>query len=128
MRKLLKVLVFVFLGLIAIGIGGVMYLNKDIDALESIEIETLDLSMVDDGTYVGTYDQGRFTNQVEVSVVNHEITGIVIVDTVTFEREEITSTMIQQVLESQSLNIDGVAGATMTINAYLKAIENALKG
>lgn len=128
MKKVFLIIFIVLAGLIAVGFGGITYLQKDMKVVEDLSIDQIDLSSIEDGTYVGTYEQGRFTNTVEVVISNHEIISITIVDTLTFEKEDVTQLLIDQVIEGQSLDVDGVAGASLSVNAYLKAIEIALKG
>lgn len=128
MKKAFLIIFIVLAGLIAVGFGGITYLQKDMKVVEDLNIDQIDLSSIEDGTYVGTYEQGRFTNTVEVVISNHEIISITIVDTLTFEKEDVTQLLIDQVIEGQSLDVDGVAGASLSVNAYLKAIEIALKG
>lgn len=128
MRTFVKIMGIIVLLLILAGIGFMSFLNKDIKAMEEVIVGTVDLSLVEDGTYLGEFEEGRFSNKVEVIVEAGVIVEINIIDTVTFERTEVTEEMIEQIVIAQSLDIDGIAGATNTINAYLKAIENALKG
>ncbi|MGB4659053.1 MAG: hypothetical protein WBI07_07730, partial [Mobilitalea sp.] len=42
----------------------------------NVTIETIDLEKVPDGTYVGNYDNYRWSNKVEVTVKDHKITDI----------------------------------------------------
>ena len=93
----------------------------------SYEIGEIDLLEVSDGVYVGSFDQGRWKNQVEVTVENHEIIDIKVIKTVLFERKEITEEVILQVINHQSLDVDIEAGTTITVNAYLISIKNAFE-
>lgn len=128
MKKAFLIIFIVLAVLIAAGIGGVTYLKKDMQVVEDLHIGQINLLTIEDGTYIGSYEQGRFTNTVEVVVFNHEITSIKVIDTVTFEKADVTEMLINRVVEEQSLEIDNIAGASLSVNAYLKAIENALKG
>ena len=44
------------------------------------------------------------------------------------QKPEFTNTLINRVIEAQSLQVDAISGATLTSKAYLQGIENALKG
>lgn len=128
MKKAFLIVLIVLAVLIAACFGGITYLQKDMKTVEDLSIDQIDLSSIEDGTYVGTYVQGRFSNTVEVVITNHAIVSISVLDTLTFEKEDVTQILIDQVIEEQSLEVDGIAGASLSVNAYLKAIEIALKG
>jgi uncharacterized protein with FMN-binding domain len=40
----------------------------------------------------------------------------------------VTRRTLEAIIETQSLEVDAVSGATITAKAYLKAVENALTG
>ena len=50
------------------------------------------------------------------------------VSTLMFKIDEVTKTLFDRVIQNQSLDVDIETGATVTSHAYLKAIENAVKG
>jgi uncharacterized protein with FMN-binding domain len=80
-----------------------------------------------DGSYTGTFSQGRFTNTVTVHIENGVITGIDMVDDVMFAGiMGITEDVLDQVIRAQNTQIDTISGSTLTMNAYLMAIEVAL--
>ena len=91
-------------------------------------ISNVDLESVPDGTYTGSFKGGRWSNTVKVTVENHRITDIKIVKDVQFKNAKTASQLFNMVVKAQSLEIDGVTGATVTSKAYLKAVENALNG
>ncbi len=45
-----------------------------------------------------------------------------------FHEANTTKQIINTIIESQSLQVDAVSGATLTTKAYVKAVENALAG
>jgi len=128
MKKVLMILLLT--GVIIIGsISGILfYLSRDLDDTNNITIEGINLSNIPDGIYTGTYENGRFSNTVEVHVESQHITDIYIIDAVRFERTDVSESIIQSVIDSQRVDVDAISGATITTNAYLKAIESALKG
>ncbi len=126
MKRTIKVLVLILLILIAAGTGGIMFLASGLEDGEAITIMDVQTDSLSDGEFVGTYENKRWDNKVKVKIESGTITDVEIIDTVMFEKPEVTEALISQVLDKQSLEIDGVAGATVTVNAYLKAIENAL--
>ncbi|MCD4714137.1 MAG: FMN-binding protein [Clostridiales bacterium] len=126
MKRTIKVLVLILLILIAAGTGGIMFLASGLEDGEAITVMDVQTDSLSDGEFVGTYENKRWDNKVKVKIESGTITEIKVVDTVMFEKPEVTEALISQVLYKQSLEIDGVTGATVTVNAYLKAIENAL--
>jgi uncharacterized protein with FMN-binding domain len=85
------------------------------------------VSKVEDGTYIGKFDGYRWSNTVKVTVNNHKITKISFVEGQQFRSEEVENGIINNVISKQSLNVDTVAGGTVSSKAILKAIENAFK-
>ena len=112
--------------LIVVGAGGVFYITNGLEAGENLAINPVDLTAIEDGTYAGVYQAGRWSNEVAVSVADHQIANIAVVKTVTIDDPEMTSTIINNVIKNQSTTVDTVSGATVTSKAYLKSIENAL--
>lgn len=92
----------------------------------ALEAEPVDLSTVEDGSYVGIYQNKILLAVVQVNVNNHEIVGIEVLrhkDSYMEQAEMIANT----VLAKQSLEVDAISGATLTSDTVLKAIEDALK-
>jgi uncharacterized protein with FMN-binding domain len=128
MRKILYVILGFFTVMIAAIFIGIVYLQSGMSSTKSLTITSIDLSLVDDGIYEGTYENGRFTTTIEVTIVDHMITELVVIDDVTFANPDLTRALFDQIITSQDIDIDIIAGSTITTKAYLKAIENALKG
>jgi uncharacterized protein with FMN-binding domain len=122
MKKIWKWIGFGFLAFLCI-IAAMAFLGKD-RALH-VELNGVDLSQIEDGSYAGDFNCYRFTNQVVVTVRNHQITDIEVIKTQN-GRESIDQELIGQVIEAQSPALDAVSGATADKNAFLKAVENAL--
>ena len=128
MKRIILIIGLIFVLFIGVGSGGIYYLSRDLEGMNDVVIGSVDLEEVTDGTYQGTFTHGRFTNTVEVTIVNHEIINLSVTNDLRFSKEEVKEAFIEQVLLSQSLDIDGVAGGTVSIKAYSKALENALGG
>ena len=126
MKKAMIVILSILGVLIVVGAGGVFYITNGLEAGENLAINPVDLTAIEDGTYAGVYQAGRWSNEVAVSVTDHQIANIAVVKTVTIDDPEMTSTIINNVIKNQSTTVDTVSGATVTSKAYLKSIENAL--
>ena len=97
--------------------------------MNPITIENVDLSLVADGVYQGEYtdEKSLEMSEVEVTVKDHTIESIVVLQRKTTAVGKKGEYVITQVISAQSLQVDGVSGATMTSRITLKAIEVALK-
>lgn len=126
MKKILKSLGVMFLVMVLILAGGIYYLTRGLDEGAAVALEGIQL-LPGDGTYTGAHHNGRWTNELQVVVNGNRIEKIEILDDVTFVAEEVTTELFQTVLAAQDTRVDVVAGATVTCNAYLAALEDALK-
>ena len=81
-----------------------------------------------DGTYTGSGTGFGGTITVQVTVSNHQIASINIVDasseTATYFAN--AQGVISKILASQSPNVDAVSGATYSSNGIIQAVQNAL--
>ncbi|MGD9909414.1 MAG: FMN-binding protein [Candidatus Izemoplasmatales bacterium] len=128
MNKTVKRLVIFLAVVLLIGLAG-MAVVKTMEAglanLLTVDIQDPDMSSIEDGTYFGEYSQAPISVHVEVTVLNHQITEIVITEHITGQglpAEEIVS----DVISTQSLQVDTVAGATYSSKCILLAIQDAL--
>jgi uncharacterized protein with FMN-binding domain len=92
----------------------------------TLDIRSVDLSQIPDGVYTGNYDAYRFSTSVKVTVSDHRITDIQSVK-IQEGRESLIKDLREMVLSEQTPDVDMVSSATASSNAYLKAVENALK-
>lgn len=92
-----------------------------------LQIGTVDLSEVADGSYIGVCQNKILFASVQVEIENHEITSIEVMEhkaSYMTQAERIAGAVCSE----QSLEVDAVTGATLTSDTVLKAIENALEG
>jgi len=109
-------------------VGFLIFILGGMKQVKDLSVGNVDLSQVKDGTYTGVFKGYRWSNKVEVTVNNHQITGLKIVKDVRFPVGEVSKTLFERILQKQSLQVDTVTKATVNSKAYLKAVENALKG
>ena len=112
---------------ILITAGGIFFLTRGLALGSKLVINDVKLSAVKDGAYNGEYKDGRWTNEVNLTVKDHKITSIELVKDVLFPKPEVTKELFNKVVKEQNINIDAISGSTITSKAYLKSIENALK-
>ncbi len=125
-------------GVIAAGLGvGIVMTAPGRNELKNIIINT-DFNKLNDGVYTGVYQgtKDSFRNAaVEVTIAAGRIEEIKVTEgglANEKQNSELTkgstiNDLINRVVETQSLKVDVISGATLTSNAHLKAIENALE-
>jgi uncharacterized protein with FMN-binding domain len=92
----------------------------------SLVINNVDLTRISDGTYVGAYHNNRFSNTIEVTVLNHKIINIHPLK-IQDGRKDLVYSLTETILKEQRVDIDAVSGATASSNGFIKAVEEALK-
>ena len=94
---------------------------------QPLQIGTVNLSNVADGTYMGVCQNKILFAVVQVEIESHEIIGIEVIEhkaSYMAQAEQIAGAVCSE----QSLEVDAVTGATLTSDTVLKAVENALEG
>ncbi|MCX7745817.1 MAG: FMN-binding protein [Clostridia bacterium] len=129
MRKKMIVLVLCIIGVLGVYIGIKYYLTfKEYKRVtSSLAIDNINFSAVKDGTYIGECDAKLVYAKVKVFVKGGKVEKIELLKHAN-GRGENAEVIPGKVVESQSLNVDTVSGATNSSKIILKAIENALKG
>jgi len=127
MKRVIKTLGLILLLVLLIALAGVFYLNLGMKEGVEKEIPIYSAKNLADGQYSGSTDQGRWSNQLTVTVKNGKITEIELVKDVTFVQPELSTRIFDRVIAAQTTDIDVVAGATTTSKAYLQSIAAALK-
>jgi uncharacterized protein with FMN-binding domain len=128
MKKLLKI-VFIILTILLLSVATMMFVfNNGMEEAKAIQINTIDLSKLEDGEYIGRFELTRWSNEIKVTIKDHQIVKLEVLDDVMFKMDDITKALFERVKQNQSLDVDIETGATVTSHAYLKAIENALEG
>jgi len=124
-KYLIPVAILLLLFIIAIS-GAKPMIEKNLKNLESLTLENIDLSSIEDGIYEGKYKVFPIAAEANVIVKDHKITEIELVkhDNGKGAAAEVITDMV---IEKQTLEIDVITGATYSSKVILKAIENALK-
>lgn len=126
MKKRSKILVGIDLVILLMA-GGLMFLlTRGLEEGKNLAIEDVSFAALEDGIYVGEHDAGRWTNKVEVEIRDGKIVSINLLDG--YNHKSIMEEIYSRIIEEQTLKVDVVSGGTVSSNAYIKAIENALKG
>lgn len=124
-----KILIGVLVLLAAGGVAGYILFQKiegDMASLETAAIPAIDLTVVEDGVYEGSYIALPISVEVLVTVREHQITEIELVRH-TNGQGEAAEAVTGSVMEAQSLQVDAVSGATYSSKVILLAIGDALQ-
>ena len=93
--------------------------------ISEIEIRSPDMMLIHDGIYYGSFDAILVSADVQVTVIDHKITEIILEHK--NDRGAGAEVITDDVIMQQSLKIDTISGATNSSKVILKAIENALE-
>lgn len=126
-RKLVLILVIVLLIISAVGFGIIKHIESNLKSLKYIQIPEVDMSEIQDGVYSGSYSVAPVSAEVSVTVKDHIITDIQIIKHINGQGAS-AEIITDRVIESQSLQVDSITGATYSSKVILCAIRNALSG
>jgi uncharacterized protein with FMN-binding domain len=131
MKNKMSVILAVVFGIAALGFAILYFtliapLNEMYREVRTMEINSVDLNSLEDGTYEGEYSYGSTRCKVEVEVKGHSITDIRVLENEETKYAKKAEEVLERVKEKQSPQVDIVTGATTTSKALLKAVENAL--
>ncbi|MGV8981793.1 FMN-binding protein [Clostridium sp.] len=118
----------VFITVLAGGVIGGKYLisvHKYKEIVSELKIGSIDLSKVSDGKYTGSCDAEFVAAKVSVTVKDNKIVDIILLSHKT-ERGKSAEVIQDEVLKTQSLQVNTISGATNSSKVILKSIENAL--
>ena len=127
MKKRLKIVGIVSAVLLVLIIGAVLAvkaLGLSEEALV-LQINQVDFSTLQDGSYKGECDAGLVKVAVTVTVKDKKLTAISI-DKHDNGLGKKAEKIVEAIIKEQSLEVDTVSGATHSSKAILKAVETAL--
>jgi len=126
-NKMLRILLYIVVIILIAAGAAFIYFNQGLSKYRKMTINEVDLKKIEDGVYQGEFTGGRWKNKLEVTVQNHKITDIKMLQASDMSGiKDIGERVFKKVEEQQSLQIDTVSGATVHTKAVLKSIENAL--
>ena len=116
--KIIGIIVAVFILILA---GGLFAVTRGLDEMQELVINEINPGELPDGVYTGEFDRYRWSNKVEVTVVDGKIVNIQPDSGQALELE-----LSERIIARQSLQVDIDTGATVSSKAFLKAVEKAL--
>ena len=121
-----KILIILLCTILFVLIGASLYLKRLVNDVNSITVSNLNMANITDGIYVGKYSITPVYVEVEVTVTEHKITNIKIIEHENGLGDK-AEKIVDDVISRQSLEVDAVSGATVSSKCIIKAIENALQ-
>jgi uncharacterized protein with FMN-binding domain len=126
MSRRLKI-VLILLGIIVLAVFFTYQkLNADLEGLKDKRFETMNSVLWKDGTTLGEAHQFPIKVKVEVTIQSKQITKITILEHQTGEGQS-AEAIVDEVIRTQSLDVDAITGATYSSILILEAIEDALR-
>lgn len=95
--------------------------------IKSIDITEINIEEIADGEYIGEHDAGFIYAKVCVTIKNHKIEEIKLLEH-KHERGQKAESIIDKMLEQQKIDVDAVSGATNSSKVIKQACVNALGG
>jgi uncharacterized protein with FMN-binding domain len=113
--------------IVILGIAYSLRFRQMVKRIDSVIIEDIDLKQIADGMYAGEFEDFLVKAQLEVTVQDHRITNIRIIDQRSSGGHEALE-IIDRIIKAQSPKVDVVSGATGSSRCIMIAVQNALKG
>lgn len=124
MKKVfIAILLFVIIGSIAGIIIASKVKNFEV-YMEQIEIQDVDISSINDGTYTGISDAGVIKVKVEVTVNDHIIKSIKLLEHKSGKGKE-AERIIDDIVKEQKITVDAISGATLSSRVIQDAVQKA---
>ena len=126
MKKILKLLVILFLAFVLIiGIAFFTQVSKLGKQVDNLSFPEIDMSKVEDGTFIGAVETNMVKATVELTVKDHVIEDIVIT-----RHENGKGTPAEVIVDDMVMNntyeVDGISGATTSSKVIKSAVATAL--
>ena len=125
MKRIFKTVIIIVLVMVVLIIGIMGYTQNRLNKLVQMPVSNVALGTIDDGTYEGSYSVFPVTVKLNVTVKDHKISEILILEHINGQGGK-AEAIVDQVIENQSLQVDIISGATYSSKVILKSIEEAL--
>ena len=129
MNRRNKAVLIVISVLLVIGLfAGGRYLKSIGDykaKVDALTFDEIDLTKVEDGVYEGRCDTGVVRARVQVTVRDHRLESIELLEHEN-GRGTPAEAILAQMVQDQTTAVDAVSGATCSSKVIRKAVENAL--
>lgn len=118
----MKKILFIFAILSLVGCT-----SKEMAKVRQLDIQNVNLTNIPDGNYIGSFSYSGFEYTVKTNVKTHQITDIEVLQNRDTEHARRAEGVLNEIINSQTPNVDAISGATTTSKALMKAVENSLQ-
>lgn len=128
MSKGKKIIIIVIAVIAVVAIGIAVMFNNISNSLASYtksDFSGFDLTKVADGTYIGSEDAKIIKVKVEVTVKDHIITEVKLLEHQNGQGKP-AEVIIDDIVAANSLDVDAISGATYSSQVIKTAVYNAL--
>ena len=129
MNQRRKTVLIAVSALLVIGLlAGGLYLKSISDykaKVAALTFDEIDLTKVEDGVYEGQCDTGIVRVRVQVTIRNHQLESIELLEHEN-GRGTPAEAILDQMVQNQTTAVDAVSGATCSSKVIRKAVENAI--
>jgi len=87
----------------------------------------VDPTRLQDGTYEGSFRGGPNKARVRVSIADHKISSITILEHQAWRGRKADKPIIERIMAAQSTSVDAVSGATNSSRVIMNAVQNAVE-
>lgn len=126
MKRRIKILLAVLSVFLIISITAYYFIERNLKNLKNTVIDPIELSEVEDGVYIGKYSSIPVSATVQVSVEDHRIISIRIIEHVNGQGSKAES-IIDEIVRTQSIDVDVISGATYSSQVIKQAVSKALR-
>jgi uncharacterized protein with FMN-binding domain len=126
-KAVLRVLTVLILVIAAAAVWFKIRYDRMVEVFTDAEVAPVDLTQIEDGVYTGAFGEFVVSVELEVTVENHRITCIDIVDQHCGSGYRALETM-NRIMTAQSPLVDVVTGATASSRCIMVAVHSALTG
>lgn len=128
MKRILRVAKMIVIAIVLFAAAGLFLITRGLKEGQRVVVQEVNLAILQDGKYHGTYNKGRWLSEVDVMIKDHKMTHIQLLSEPMLHpgSPDFSKELFKRVIEKQTPNVEVISGATVTSKAYLKSIENAL--
>lgn len=128
MSKVMKIVLIILAVIILLAVVCAIFIsqiNKNLEELSDIPLDNVDLSVIPNGIYAGSYNAFPIAVEVEVKVQDNKIIAINLIKHRNGQGKA-AEAISEMVVDAQSLKVDAISGATYSSKVILLAIKDAL--
>lgn len=126
MKKRGKIFIALIVFILVAGYAAYFITERNLNGLNEVVITPIDFSTVEDGVYQGKYSAFPVSVTVDVSVIDHRVTSIKIIEHNNGQGGD-AEAIVDEVIRLQSLDVDVISGATYSSQVIKLAIADAFK-